>query len=80
MCSSGCSAAASYRLGMCQRYMTPSQIAIAVQGLASGPSARSTRMSRRVAGRMITRESARSSSSGAMSPSSTCWTMCAEKR
>ena len=65
---------------MCQRYITPSQITIAVHGLASGPRARSTRMSRRVTGRMITRDSDRSRSSGAMSPSSTCWTMCAEKR
>ena len=66
---------------MCQRYIVPSQIAIAVNGLASGSSARSTRTSiRRVTGLRITRESDSSRSSGAMPPSSTCWTMCAEKR
>ena len=65
---------------MCQRYMRPSQSTSPIQGLANGPSARSTAASRRVAGRMITRESESSRSSGAMSPSSTCWTMWAEKR
>ena len=65
---------------MCHMYMRPSQSTMKVAGLARGPSARSTRWRRRVAGRMITRESESSSSSGAMSPSRTCWTMWAEKR
>ena len=37
---------------MCQRYIVPSQMTIAVTGLASGPRARSMPMSRRVTGRM----------------------------
>ena len=60
--------------------MIPSQMAMPVHGEASGPSARSTPISRLVAGRRITRESESSSSAGAMSPSSTCWTMWAENR
>ena len=65
---------------MCQAYMITSQMAMPVQGDANGPSARSTHISRRVAGRRITRESESSSRAGAMSPSSTCWTMWAENR
>jgi hypothetical protein len=65
---------------MCQRYIVPSQRKMAVTGLANGPSARSTPIRRRVTGLRITRESDSSSRSGAMSPRSTCWNMCAEKR
>ncbi len=65
---------------MCHRYMKLSQSTMPVAGLAKGPSARSTPCRRRVTGRMITRESESSNRSGAMSPSSTCWTMWAEKR
>ena len=48
--------------------------------LRRATSARSTATSRRVAGRMITRDSASSRKTGAMSPSRMCWSMCIENR
>ena len=65
---------------MCQTYISTSHATMQAAGLANGPSRRSIVDSRRVAGRMITRDSPSRISSGAMSPSRTCWTMCAENR
>jgi hypothetical protein len=65
---------------MCQKYRSASQITMKVIGFANAPSFFSTLCRRRVAGRMITRESDSSRSSGAMSPSRMCWVMCIENR